>query len=97
MPAPMQRLDDSSLLRRRNLGTNRDGFEAPSQFLVGQLAYVATKKDIVGQDPDLTTDFPGDDVVVASENLNVNSGMRQRGDRSPGALLWWIEEGNIAE
>src|SRR5690348_13093843 len=97
MSAQVQRLNNSSLLRRRNLGANRNNFEALRQFLVGQFVYVTAEKEIVGQDPDLTADFPGDDVVVAREDFNVHPRLRQCGDRSLRALLRRIEEGDVAE
>ena len=48
-------------------------------------------------DPDLAADLAGDDVVVAGQDLDPNPGAGQRRDRNAGALLWRIEEGDIAE
>ena len=67
------------------------------QFPVGQLVYITAEKDIVGQDPDLTTDFAGYNIVVASQNFDADPRLGQCGNRGPSALLGRIEEGNIAE
>src|SRR5207247_4830152 len=39
----------------------------------------------------------GNDVVIAGQDLDPDPGMGQGRDRNAGALLWRIEEGDIAE
>ena len=99
MAGQVQRLDDPGLLRWRHLGAERDGFEPvePIASIGHASIHVAAEKDIVRRDPDLAADLAGDDIIVAGEDFDAYPRVGQRRDRSPGALLWRIEKGDVPE
>src|SRR6516165_3346131 len=93
----MQGFDNPCLLRRRHLCTERDFLQALRQFLISQFLYINAEKNVVGWHPHRAANFAGNDVVIAGQDLDLDPGTGQGRDRNAGALLWRIEEGDIAE
>ena len=86
-----------SLLRRRQLGEHRDATGGLRQLVVVHGLNLRTQEDLAGVELHLAADLARDDIVVAGQDLHRHALLRQRRDGRPGALLRWIEEGDVTE
>ena len=77
---------------------NTAAVSARAGQLVGrQRLDLAAKDDTIHRQSDVVTDLPGDDVIVAREDLHLHATRLQSGDGRSGGLLRRIEERDVAE
>ena len=95
MSAALQSANDARLLQGRRLRKDRRVLRRFCKFLVGQGVNILAQHDVLDRKPHFLANLPGDDLIVAGDDLDRDAVLVQRRNGLVRGLFGRIEEGDI--